>query len=74
MKLVDFKREQKLSDDALTALIGDCSVSALRKWFSGERIPRKDQMERIAEVTGGKVLPNDFYDIAQPPIDSEAAA
>lgn len=73
MKLSAFKTEQKLTDDALAALIGDCSVSALRKWFSGERIPRKDQMERIAEVTGGKVLPNDFYDIS-PPAESEAAA
>jgi transcriptional regulator with XRE-family HTH domain len=63
MKLSDFKKEQNLTDDALAAIIGDCSVSALRKWFSGERIPRKDQMERIAEVTAGKVLPNDFYDV-----------
>lgn len=64
MKLADFKRHRNLTDEALAALIGDCTVSALRKWLAGDRIPRKDQMERIAAVTDGQVLPNDFYGIA----------
>ncbi len=73
MKLSEFKKQNDMTDDALAALIGDCSTSALRKWFSGERIPRKDQMERIAEVTGGLVLPNDFYDVSGPSLSVEAA-
>jgi len=64
MKLADFKKQRNLTDEALAALIGECTVSALRKWLAGDRIPRKDQMERIAAVTDGQVLPNDFYSIA----------
>lgn len=64
MRLADFKKNRNLTDDGLAALIGDCTVSALRKWLAGDRIPRKDQMERIAVVTDGQVMPNDFYGIA----------
>lgn len=73
MKLIDFKHTEGLTDEALAALIGDCSVSALRKWYSGDRIPRKDQMDRIARVTRGLVLPNDFYGIHGADIPQEVA-
>lgn len=63
MKLADFKKHRNLTDEALAVMIGDCTVSALRKWLAGDRIPRRDQMERIAAITDGQVLPNDFYEI-----------
>ncbi|MGL4196658.1 MAG: helix-turn-helix domain-containing protein [Allorhizobium sp.] len=65
MKLGTYiKTEGKTAEDMAQA-IGDVSVSGLRKWIAGERVPRPDQMRRIVEVTGGKVLPNDFYDIPE---------
>lgn len=73
MKLAEFKKQKNLTDEALAGLIGDCTVSALRKWLAGDRIPRKDQMERIADVTDGSVLPNDFYGIGAASIEGDAA-
>lgn len=64
MKLAEFKKQQNLTDEALAALIGDCTVSGLRKWIAGDRMPRPDQMKRIVSATGGAVMPNDFYDAA----------
>ena len=65
MKLSDFKKQQGLSYEQLTTLIGDCSESAVIKWERGERVPQKDQMERIFRATNGAVTPNDFFDIAE---------
>ena len=38
----------------------------LAKWILGARIPRKEEMLIIYEVTHGKVQPNDFYGITPP--------
>ncbi len=73
MKLAEWKQGQGHTDEALAALIGDCSVSALRKWLSGERIPREEQMLRIFDVTKGDVTPNDFYSLPAT-LPSEPAA
>lgn len=35
----------------------------LAKWIVGSRIPRKEQIETIFQITDGDVEPNDFYDI-----------
>lgn len=40
-----------------------CSLGAVRKWRSGERMPRAKQMRRIAEVTNGEVTANDFVSL-----------
>lgn len=42
-----------------------CHISkgALQKWCAGQRIPRKDEMEKIYNLTNKKVKPNDFYDL-----------
>lgn len=42
-----------------------CGVTAeaVRLWEVGERMPRRDQMATIAELSGGQVTPNDFFDI-----------
>lgn len=34
---------------------------AVIKWRRKERIPRPEHMNKIGEVTGGEVGPNDFY-------------
>lgn len=40
----------------------ECSESAVRKWYYGERIPRPDQMRRISEATFGIVTANDLLE------------
>ena len=42
----------------------------LAKWILGSRIPRKEEMLIIYEITEGKVQPNDFYGV-KPPIWSK---
>lgn len=59
MKLINYLSEQKMSDGDFASLVG-VSSHGVRKWKYGERIPRADQMRKIAEATGGKVQPNDF--------------
>lgn len=69
MKLDEYARQEGLSDEQIAEQIGDCSASGVRKWRDGDRIPRKDQMERIATWSGNKVRPDDFYDV--PPLTTE---
>lgn len=38
-----------------------CSVSGVRKWAAGERIPGRDAMPVIKKVTRGKVAADDFF-------------
>lgn len=40
--------------------IGDSPQNVFR-YATGASIPRPDKMERIVEVTEGRVQPNDFY-------------
>ncbi|AMS41198.1 helix-turn-helix domain-containing protein [Aminobacter aminovorans] len=63
MKLSAWKLKNGLSDEQLAEMIGDCSVSGLRKWLAEERLPRKDQIERIHKVTRGEVSAPDFYNL-----------
>jgi len=75
MKLAEYMRINNLSPDAVAALLGDVSASGVRKWANEERIPRKDQIERLVEITGGAVMPNDFFAIPERfSASSEAAA
>jgi hypothetical protein len=63
MKLADYMRAQNLTPDDVASKMGDVSASGVRKWANGDRVPRKDQIERIAVLTNGEVLPNDFFSI-----------
>jgi hypothetical protein len=60
MKLNKYMKIHAL-DNAQMAEKLACSPFAVRKWRYGGRMPRPDQMVRIADVTGGAVMPNDFY-------------
>lgn len=60
MTLREYIKQNSLTPDAMAKLLG-CSEGAVRKWCSGERTPRPDQMRTISEVTAGAVLPNDFF-------------
>ena len=39
------------------------SIHALAKWCRGVRIPRKEEMQIIYDLTDGNVTPNDFYNL-----------
>jgi hypothetical protein len=60
MKIQTYMTANKISPEAMAELVGGVTESGVRKWVYGERIPRPDQLRRIAEVTNGEVMPNDF--------------
>lgn len=63
MTLAEYITDLKISPEKFAETLDGISAGALRKWMSGERIPRKEQMEKIFEVTSGKVTPNDFFGV-----------
>lgn len=61
MQLDTYIRENKLTDGGFAKLLGPgVSEWAVRKWRYGQRIPRRAQQMRIAEVTNNLVTANDF--------------
>lgn len=60
MKLAQYLTDKKMSPEQFAAEMGSVSASGIRKWLYGERVPRPDQMRKIADLTGGLVEPNDF--------------
>ncbi|NTE87236.1 helix-turn-helix domain-containing protein [Agrobacterium rubi] len=59
MKLAQYLTDKNVSLEQFASEVGS-SVSGIRKWMYGERVPRPDQMRKIADLTGGLVEPNDF--------------
>ena len=70
MKLIDYMRERNIDDEAMAAMIGHCSVFAVRKWKYGEREPDASRMLRIRTVTDGVVDLSDWVDEASPRLRS----
>tara|TARA_Y100001970_G_scaffold288784_1_gene417031 strand:- start:3940 stop:4167 length:228 start_codon:yes stop_codon:yes gene_type:complete len=66
MKLSDYLSKHKITQDKFLdeskRLGGTFSKHAISKWCQDKRIPRKEEMQIIYEVTGGLVTANDFYD------------
>jgi hypothetical protein len=62
MKLIDWMRDKSLDDDTMASLIGGVSGHAVKKWKYGERMPRRNELHRISEITGGEVTANDFIE------------
>lgn len=60
MKLATYMADKGISARQMADLIGEVSESGVRKWMYAERVPRLEQMRRIADVTDGAVQPNDF--------------
>ena len=67
MKLDTWRKENNLSYSELARKLGQSETTMARRWCYPpgdirQLIPRKGQnMDRIIEVTGGAVMPNDFY-------------
>jgi hypothetical protein len=39
----------------------DVTVQAVHRYIAGNRVPRREVMDRITQATQGNVTPNDFY-------------
>ena len=68
MKLKNYLHKENLTQHEVIKIIEDNSgkkipQGTLAKWITGMRIPRKDEVKLIYEVTDKLVEPNDFYDI-----------
>ncbi len=62
------KTHQSIEDFAQEAGI---SAQAIYKYLRGERLPRKEFLNRLAAVTNGEVTANDFLDLPQPSTSQE---
>lgn len=70
MNLRTFLDQEKIT---LAGFAGEIkvSVAALHRYLGGERVPRSDVLERIANATGGAVQPNDFFAFSQSSVDAD---
>lgn len=62
MLLVTFLKKKKITKTHFSKEVG-VTKSAINQYCSGKRKPMPNIMQRIIKVTGGKVTPNDFYNI-----------
>ena len=62
MSLKEFIETYPGGRAALAKALGR-SVEALRLWESGDRTPSSTTMNRIIEISGGALTPNDFFTI-----------
>jgi transcriptional regulator with XRE-family HTH domain len=67
--LRDWRKLQAKPVQALAEQIG-VTVQAWYDWEKGRRVPSRDLMPKLVQLTGGAVQPNDFY--ALPAMDAAA--
>jgi DNA-binding transcriptional regulator YiaG len=60
MQLKTYLSDKEMSVADFAKSIGH-SEAAVKKWLRGERIPRREALAKIREITGGSVLPADFF-------------
>lgn len=60
MNLREYLTTQSLTIPAFAELIG-VKVQSVHRYVNGERVPRREVMDKIQAATGGKVQPNDFF-------------
>lgn len=63
MKLSAYLQDHEISPAEFAAKIGAESRMTVTRYAKGDRIPTREMMEKIFEVTGGAVRPDDFYDL-----------
>ncbi|MDZ4254256.1 MAG: hypothetical protein U1A72_16940 [Sulfuritalea sp.] len=63
MRLDQYLTQQKIPAAAFKAAIRVASVNTVYRYRRHENIPEPEIMRRIYVVTGGRVQPNDFYDL-----------
>lgn len=68
-ELTKYRNELGLTMDAFGSLVG-ASKSMISKWEAGIALPRRRYLEKMYEVTGGRIQPGHFVGI--PGIAAEA--
>ncbi|MBO9377695.1 hypothetical protein GG804_13040 [Sphingomonas histidinilytica] len=76
MKLIDYLSSEVISLNAFAARIGAKNARTVQRWTkspgsAGYRMPSTAMMDAIMRETGGKVQPNDFFEMPSsfPPAD-----
>lgn len=64
MKLVTWRKSNGLSQPQLAERLGLKSRVSVARYERG-RIPEKNVLERIIELTGGRVTANDWFDVPE---------
>jgi len=69
MKLAAYLASKGLSPADFARLLRDgaefdVTSEAVRLWAAGARVPRGQAITAIQRVTGGKVAPSDFFEVA----------
>jgi transcriptional regulator with XRE-family HTH domain len=59
MNIATYLRQHELTAAEFARNIG-VSKSAMARWLSGKRFPRREMIVRISEATGGQVTANDI--------------
>lgn len=70
-KMRGWRRDQGLTQGQAGELAG-VTRKTWHEWETGKTRPSGDQMERLYQVTGGAIEPNDFYNL--PPVAATAKA
>jgi len=65
MYFKEYIRAKNITQAEVAAALG-VSQGLISSWANGDRIPTKENMQRIVAYTGGAVMPNDFYDLPCP--------
>lgn len=60
MRLENWRKLAGKERSDVAAFVG-VTVEAVRLWESGNRIPHRNQMKRLGELSEGAVTANDFY-------------
>jgi hypothetical protein len=60
MQLRQYLYDREIPAASFAERIG-VSVQAVHRYINGDRMPRRDVMERIKVATRGAVQPNDFF-------------
>ena len=59
MKLKDYLKENKLTEVNFAEMLG-CKQPTISRYINKKRIPKKQIMQKINELTNGNVNKNDF--------------
>jgi hypothetical protein len=65
-KLLAWMQDNSVTDDALALRIGgDCTVSAVKKWKYGERVPTPERIALLEDITARSVTLRDWVQPAE---------
>lgn len=63
MKLAEYLASKDISVPDFADMV-NVERQSVHRWLKNERVPDALRLAKIAEVTGGAVTPNDFFELA----------